>query len=715
MDWHPRNHAGGVDVPIALGGLLAATLTLFTPALATASSHNAHAPLGINLPQPERWGTDTPFIDEMKRAEVITQGPGEWNTNELDRVDFDAHGWPRSLTPKDGLAARFDRVSFLLFGGDYADWNTTPPPAGDFRVYYQGRGSLTYSLGASKVASCGEGCDVVRIDPANLPMLSITATDPADPLRNVQVIWPGGICDGDLYTWHRDPSTCGGQFQSFAELKDVLTFHPDFLRDLRPYRTLRFMNWQFTNHLSSAPQGTTTELLALPLRDSVSRAKPADAVWSNADKGGVPAEVMLSLANLLEAEPWFNVHTLDSDEHVRSIAALARDTLADGRRVYVEYSNEAWNSMFPASRWLEAQAAKLWPDTTDRYSARMNAYAKRSAEVCAIWKEIWGEQADRVQCMMGAQAANAWVTEHMLLACPLWQDDPRNPKPGRDCAAQMDGIAIAPYFGGYLGLPENAATLTAWSQQADGGVAALANEILNGGGGLPNAPAGGALAEAREWMRAHADVANRRGLDLVAYEGGQHLVGVAGVENNDAITRLFRAANRDYRIFTAYTRYLDDWKAAGGKLMAIYQSVGASNKWGHWGLREHQTQSNAPKRNAVLHFNAANACWWAGCGRGTPPASADYDRDGVVDLVDNCIRLANPDQRDTDGDGFGNRCDADLSNDGFVDLQDFKRFAARYLTTDPDADFDGDGRVGREDFRIFSKLFLRFPGPAGRP
>ncbi|MCZ7600602.1 MAG: hypothetical protein M5U09_26715 [Gammaproteobacteria bacterium] len=75
-------------------------------------------------------------------------------------------------------------------------------------------------------------------------------------------------------------------------------------------------------------------------------------------------------------------------------------------------------------------------------------------------------------------------------------------------------------------------------------------------------------------------MADKYGLGLVAYEGGQHLVGVAGGENNDALTKLLQAANRHPRMEGIYQRYFDGWRAAGGGLFCYFSSVGSWSKWG---------------------------------------------------------------------------------------------------------------------------------------
>jgi len=96
------------------------------------------------------------------------------------------------------------------------------------------------------------------------------------------------------------------------------------------------------------------------------------------------------------------------------------------------------------------------------------------------------------------------------------------------------------------------------------------------------------------------------------------------------------------------------------------------------------------------------------------PPPADGDGDGVGDYVDNCSIIGNADQRDTDGDGFGNRCDPDLNNDGIVNFADFGLFRMAWFGSDTNADFNGDGLVNFGDLGVFRQFWLQAPGPGAQ-
>ena len=101
----------------------------------------------------------------------------------------------------------------------------------------------------------------------------------------------------------------------------------------------------------------------------------------------------------------------------------------------------------------------------------------------------------------------------------------------------------------------------------------------------------------------------------------------------------------------------------------------------------------------------------------------DRDQDGIGDTADNCWLESNADQRDTNNDGFGNRCDADVDDDGLVDRSNGQIYpvdqrgdleaitlSARSGFYDPNHDLDGDGEVNERDLLIARLALNRAPG-----
>jgi len=98
----------------------------------------------------------------------------------------------------------------------------------------------------------------------------------------------------------------------------------------------------------------------------------------------------------------------------------------------------------------------------------------------------------------------------------------------------------------------------------------------------------------------------------------------------------------------------------------------------------------------------------------TATRAADSDSDGITDATDNCTLAANTSQCDADGDGIGNRCDADLNNDLVVNAQDTVLFRNRLGQSGDGfdvADLNCNGSVNAQDTVLFRHLLDKAPGP----
>jgi hypothetical protein len=375
--------------------------------------------------------------------------------------------------------------------------------------------------------------------------LKVAETNPEKPVRNIRVLLPG------FETTYRDQP-----------------FHPVFFKRWAGFNTFRFMDWMETNGSKVAAWED--------------RPTPERFTWT---ERGIPLEVMADLCNRLKVNPWFCMPHRATDEFVRKFAEMTKAKLDPSLKVHVEYSNEVWNGMFEQARYAQKKAVELGIGPKERpWEGGCQYYAQRSLEIFAIWEQVFGGKDRLVRVLAWQAASGAYWTDGMLLS-------------KGETAKRADALAIAPYV---------TMCIPAKSDKAG----ALNAEIVAGWSvdQLMDHVEQKALPECLKWIADQKKVADKYGLRLMAYEGGQHLVGVGGGENNEAMTKLFQSANRHPRMGAVYKAYLDGWKAAGGDLFCIFSSVGRWSKWGSWGLAEHYAEMEAdqPKLKAVMEWNRGN-------------------------------------------------------------------------------------------------------------
>ncbi len=340
----------------------------------------------------------------------------------------------------------------------------------------------------------------------------------------------------------------------FEGTPDNAIFNPEFISRWNGFKVIRFMDWMRTNNS------------IVETWDD----RPLPHMQTQAGESGTALEYMILLANRLRASPWFCMPHKASHDYVENFARMVKEKLDPSLKVYVEYSNEVWNFQFEQAHYAHRLGLGMGL-SEDPFEATLFFYAKRAVEIFQIWMDVFGGT-DRLVRVLAAQSGNPWTSQTILEF--------------ENAFRYADALAIAPYFGSDLGKPETQQDVARMS--LDG----ILNHCRTD------------MKKRHKDVAAHAALAEKYGLDLIAYEGGQHLMGTGGAENNPELTALFVAANRDPEMKTLYLEDLQGFKRAGGKLFAAFSSMGHYGKWGSWGLLENEDQDllSAPKYNAILEF-----------------------------------------------------------------------------------------------------------------
>ena len=536
-------------------GVLLLVLSFLLNATAMAGP-NSRSPFGINSNEVMDDDASIPFIDIFKTSLPFEEAR-PWLTK--GKIVYDKDGWPKNLNGGQ-VGTRF---LYKL--------PRHTVPEGNYTVLYDGEGILTYSDDA-KLIHREKGKDIIRItagkDKEYRVKLIIKHSNPANYLRNIRVLLPGGICANNPFKRVNSARQCRSRYLSFEDHHKNLIFNPDYLNYMKDFKVIRFMNMS----------GITRN----PLSTWDKRPKVNNATWAGKQGvRGAPIEIMVALANKLNADPWFNMPHKANNDFIRRYAQYVKNNLKPGLKAYVEYTNEAWNTIFTQAHYVKDQGERLGLDE-DRDKGGYKYFSLRSVQIFDMWEQTFGGT-DRLVRVMGSWVA--WTrSSEMLLSY-------------RNAYKKTDAIAIAPYFQPNFDSAKKARS-----------VAQLFQLIYN-----PKQKH--SIPKVLGYIHKNAEMAKKFGVDMIAYEGGQHFVDWKSRNVNSHPTKLMIAANRNWRMAKAYSDFMRGWKNNGGKLFVNFSAPRTYQWFGSWGTKEYITQpiSEAPKHRAILQFSRSNPCWWPSC------------------------------------------------------------------------------------------------------
>ena len=285
-----------------------------------------------------------------------------------------------------------------------------------------------------------------------------------------------------------------------------------------------------------------------------------------------------------------------SDDFVQQLATLIHERLNPGLNVWVEYTNEHWNIFFSQNNWLYEQSTTLAESENNEEYFLYHHYGRRSGEVLQIFETVFANDSDRIIGIVGGLATWSYPAEAFLSEL-----DARGYMP------LVDALAIAPYIGN--------ASEDEWNVDAllsDMDVNNLTEEDYNlifeeMYTGIDAMFIGD--GESGNEMRANRALAQQYGIDLVAYEAGQHLTaydleGAGFVATDDIVVGIYDRVNSRPEMYDLYLYYLDAWVAFGGGVIAPYHYAGSWSEFESFGHKAYATQplDEAHKFRALLDW-----------------------------------------------------------------------------------------------------------------
>lgn len=161
---------------------------------------------------------------------------------------------------------------------------------------------------------------------------------------------------------------------------------------IKQFSTIRFMDLLHTNGNPVSEWNETT---------------PSD-FHTQATEKGISYDLVSKLIRRTGRNAWINVPHKASDDFVTKLANYLKDNIPTKRIIYVEYSNEVWNTFFEQGKYATAQATALGLPNYHKF------YAQRSLQIFNIFSSVFGNNSPRLKFVISYQSVSKWVADQIL-------------------------------------------------------------------------------------------------------------------------------------------------------------------------------------------------------------------------------------------------------------------------------------------------------------
>jgi len=274
--------------------------------------------------------------------------------------------------------------------------------------------------------------------------------------------------------------------------------------------------------------------------------------------------------------------------------------------VRVEFSNELWNFAFYQTHWAKDKAAEVWGDTSG--TAFLDYQIMRATQVGLIWEDVFAETAEAPALVnvLGTQTVSEWKTERLLSGSGWKTNDPEG---FIEPSLVFEELAVTTYFGSHI-VSDETTRLELISAIEDPNVDAtawLTAKLLDPDHFL-------SVPSVLQQLKEIKTVADQFGMDLVAYEGGQHVhhsfsvKGLTGAQVS-FLTEFMADYVSSPEMAILYEELWDAWAQVSDGSFMQFGDVGQSSKYGSWAIL--QDLNDANPRAEFLFDKMENATpWW---------------------------------------------------------------------------------------------------------